>query len=98
MKQKVKMVVAGALGECVHAAGVTKFLRLAGPEADDPLIDAVTLARAVTCGLLDAPQLRDSNLGAAKSARRSSTAQLWLWMRREKSSKSKNVLRALRRF
>ena len=29
MKQKVKTVVAGALGECVHVAGVTNFLRLA---------------------------------------------------------------------
>src|SRR5699024_2215348 len=27
--QKVKTVVAGALGECVHVAGVTNFLRLA---------------------------------------------------------------------
>ena len=29
MKQKIKTVVAGALGECVHVAGVTNFLRLA---------------------------------------------------------------------
>jgi methylmalonyl-CoA mutase cobalamin-binding subunit len=29
VKQKVKTVVAGALGECVHVAGVTNFLRLA---------------------------------------------------------------------
>jgi methylmalonyl-CoA mutase cobalamin-binding subunit len=29
MKQKQKTVVAGALGECVHVAGVTNFLRLA---------------------------------------------------------------------
>src|SRR5512147_328066 len=29
MKQKVKTIVAGALGECVHVAGVTNFLRLA---------------------------------------------------------------------
>src|SRR5512134_1450730 len=29
MKQKSKTVVAGALGECVHVAGVTNFLRLA---------------------------------------------------------------------
>jgi len=27
MKQKTKTVVAGALGECVHVAGVTNFLR-----------------------------------------------------------------------
>src|SRR5512147_770038 len=29
MKPKAKTVVAGALGECVHVAGVTNFLRLA---------------------------------------------------------------------
>src|SRR5512138_3781107 len=29
MKQKIKTVIAGALGECVHVAGVTNFLRLA---------------------------------------------------------------------
>ncbi|HUF00145.1 MAG TPA: cobalamin B12-binding domain-containing protein [Anaerolineales bacterium] len=29
MKQRAKIVVAGALGECVHVAGVTNFLRLA---------------------------------------------------------------------
>ncbi|MGB8981000.1 MAG: cobalamin B12-binding domain-containing protein [Anaerolineales bacterium] len=29
MKQKAKTVIAGALGECVHVAGVTNFLRLA---------------------------------------------------------------------
>ena len=27
---KIKTVVAGALGECVHVAGVSNFLRLAG--------------------------------------------------------------------
>jgi hypothetical protein len=36
---------------------------LAGPEAGDPLTDAATLARAVTCGLLDAPQLRNNKFG-----------------------------------
>ena len=36
---------------------------LAGPEADDPLTDAATLARAVTCGLMDAPQLRNNKFG-----------------------------------
>jgi hypothetical protein len=30
---------------------------------DDPLTDAATLARAVTCGLLDAPQLRNNKFG-----------------------------------
>ena len=29
MKQKTRTVVAGALGECVHVAGVTNFLHLA---------------------------------------------------------------------
>jgi len=29
MKQKTKTIVAGALGECVHVAGVTNFPRLA---------------------------------------------------------------------
>jgi methylmalonyl-CoA mutase cobalamin-binding subunit len=29
MQQKTKTIVAGALGECVHVAGVTNFLRLA---------------------------------------------------------------------
>jgi hypothetical protein len=36
---------------------------LAGPEVDDPLIDAATLTRAVTCGLMDAPQLRNNKFG-----------------------------------
>jgi hypothetical protein len=36
---------------------------LAGPEVDDPFTDAATLARAVTCGLLDAPQLRNNKFG-----------------------------------
>ena len=36
---------------------------LAGPEVDDPLIDAATLSRAVTCGLMDAPQLRNNKFG-----------------------------------
>ena len=33
---------------------------LAGPDVPDPLADAATLARAVTSGLLDAPQLRNN--------------------------------------
>jgi hypothetical protein len=37
--------------------------RLAGPEAGDPLTDAVTLARAVISGLMDAPQLRNNKFG-----------------------------------
>ncbi len=36
---------------------------LAGPEVDDPLTDATTLARAVTSGLMDAPQLRNNKFG-----------------------------------
>ena len=36
---------------------------LAGPETDDPFTDAATLARAVTCGLMDAPQLRNNKFG-----------------------------------
>jgi hypothetical protein len=36
---------------------------LAGPEVDDPLTDAATLTRAVTCGLMDAPQLRNNKFG-----------------------------------
>ena len=36
---------------------------LAGPEVSDPLTDAETLTRAVTCGLLDAPQLRNNKFG-----------------------------------
>lgn len=36
---------------------------LAGPKAGDPLTDAATLARAVTSGLMDAPQLRNNKFG-----------------------------------
>ncbi len=36
---------------------------LAGPEAGDPLTDAGTLTRAVTSGLMDAPQLRNNKFG-----------------------------------
>jgi hypothetical protein len=39
---------------------------LASPEVDDPLTDAATLARAVTCGLMDAPQLRNNKFGLGK--------------------------------
>jgi hypothetical protein len=39
------------------------ILSLAGSEEGDPLIDSVTLAKAVTCGLLDAPQLRNNKFG-----------------------------------
>jgi hypothetical protein len=36
---------------------------LAGSNVEDPLTDAATLTRAVTCGLLDAPQLRNNRFG-----------------------------------
>ncbi len=36
---------------------------LAGPEVGDPLTDAGTLTRAVMCGLMDAPQLRNNKFG-----------------------------------
>ncbi len=36
---------------------------LAGPDVLDPLIDAATLTRAVTDGLMDAPQLRSNKFG-----------------------------------
>ncbi len=36
---------------------------LAGPEAGDPFTDASTLTRAVTSGLMDAPQLRNNKFG-----------------------------------
>lgn len=36
---------------------------LAGPGAVDPLTDAATLTRAVTSGLMDAPQLRNNKFG-----------------------------------
>jgi methylmalonyl-CoA mutase cobalamin-binding subunit len=36
---------------------------LAGPEVHDPFTDPATLARAVICGLMDAPQLRNNNFG-----------------------------------
>jgi methylmalonyl-CoA mutase cobalamin-binding subunit len=36
---------------------------LAGPGVGDPLTDAATLARAVTSGLMDAPQLRNNKFG-----------------------------------
>ena len=39
---------------------------LAGPGAVDPLTDPATLARAVTSGLMDAPQLRNNKFGCGK--------------------------------
>jgi methylmalonyl-CoA mutase cobalamin-binding subunit len=39
---------------------------LAGPNVGDPLIDPATLTRAVTDGILDAPQLRNNRFGRGK--------------------------------
>ena len=39
------------------------IVSLANPEVDDPFIDAGTLTQAVTCGLMDAPQLRNNKFG-----------------------------------
>ncbi len=36
---------------------------LAGPEVGDPFTNASTLTRAVTSGLMDAPQLRNNKFG-----------------------------------
>jgi hypothetical protein len=43
---------------------------LAGPNVADPLADAATLARAVTTGILDAPQLRNNPHGLGKTRTR----------------------------
>ena len=61
----MKTVIAGALGECVHVAGIRK---LAPSGVADPLVDAVTLTRAVQTGLLDAPQLKNNPFGRGKIA------------------------------
>ncbi|HSG46005.1 MAG TPA: cobalamin B12-binding domain-containing protein [Anaerolineales bacterium] len=39
------------------------ILALDGPETDEPFTDAATLSRAVTSGLMDAPQLRNNKFG-----------------------------------
>jgi methylmalonyl-CoA mutase cobalamin-binding subunit len=39
---------------------------LSGPEAGDPFTDAATLARAVTTGILDAPQLVNNKFGRGR--------------------------------
>jgi methylmalonyl-CoA mutase cobalamin-binding subunit len=39
---------------------------LAGPEAGDPFTDAANLTKAVTSGLMDAPQLRNNKFGCGK--------------------------------
>jgi len=43
---------------------------LAGPRVDDPLIEPVTLARAVTTGLLDAPHLKANRYGRGEMVTR----------------------------
>jgi len=51
--------------ELVEEANVllNAITALAGPEAGDPFTDAATLTRAVTSGLMDAPQLRNNKFG-----------------------------------
>jgi methylmalonyl-CoA mutase cobalamin-binding subunit len=39
---------------------------LAGPEVNDPFTDAANLTRAVTSGLMDAPQLRNNKFGCGE--------------------------------
>jgi hypothetical protein len=39
---------------------------LAGPDANDPWTDPATLTRAVTSGLMDAPQLRNNKFGCGE--------------------------------
>jgi len=48
--------------ELIQEAQVTlsAIRALAGPEVSDPFVDPATLARAVTCGILDAPHLRNN--------------------------------------
>jgi methylmalonyl-CoA mutase cobalamin-binding subunit len=54
--------------ELVAEAGRTlaAIRTLAGPDVTDPLADAATLARAVTVGILDAPQLRNNRFAAGR--------------------------------
>jgi methylmalonyl-CoA mutase cobalamin-binding subunit len=51
--------------QLVHNAGLLleAIASVAEPDVDDPFIDAATLTRAVTCGLMDAPQLRNNRFG-----------------------------------
>ena len=46
---------------------------LAGPGITEPLIDPATLARAVTAGILDAPQLKNNPFGRGRTATRIDT-------------------------
>jgi hypothetical protein len=54
--------------ELVREAGLLleAISSLAGPEAGDPLTDPATLTRAVTSGLMDAPQLRNNKFGCGE--------------------------------
>jgi hypothetical protein len=58
--------------ELVREAQVTleAIRALAGPDADDPLADPATLARAVTAGVLDAPHLRNNPFARGQIATR----------------------------
>ncbi|MCS7039274.1 MAG: hypothetical protein NZP34_06700, partial [Caldilineales bacterium] len=54
--------------QLVAEASVTleAIRRLAPPDVADPFTDPVTLARAVTSGVLDAPQLRNNPFGRGR--------------------------------
>lgn len=58
--------------ELVREAHVTleAIRNLAGPGVNDPLTDPVTLARAVTSGILDAPHLRNNRFARGQIATR----------------------------
>lgn len=45
---------------------IQSILELATPEVSDPLVDPVTLSRAVQAGILDAPQLRNNPFARGK--------------------------------
>ncbi len=57
--------VKGRVAELVAEACVTldAIRKLAAPGVDDPWADAATLAKAVTSGVLDAPQLKNNPFG-----------------------------------
>ena len=58
--------------ELLAEAGLTlaAIRALAGPDVPDPLTDAGTLARAVTTGILDAPQLRNNRFARGQAITR----------------------------
>jgi len=49
---------------------VEAIRNLAGPDVTEPLIDPATLTRAVTAGILDAPQLKNNPFGCGETATR----------------------------